>query len=72
MLDFFIHKISLADSVWSALFASFYKILSNASVFAEITRFFEFSRWPPTQYFILEIAQFFRLTGSGGDASEGR
>jgi len=59
ILDFQNYKILLADGVWRAQTHNCAKFRHNRRSFAEILRFFEFSRWPPPPSWIFEIAKFY-------------
>ena len=52
--------------IWRAQTHHCTKYCRNRSLFAEILRFFEFSRWPLPPSWIFEIAKFYWLLGSRG------
>ena len=57
------HELLFADGIWRA---QTHHCIEIGRFFAEILRFFEFSRWPPPPSWIFEIAKFYLLLGSRG------
>jgi len=66
ILDFRNRKLLFAHGIWRADMHLCTKYFEIGHFFAEILRFFEFSRWPPSPSWIFEIAKFYWLLGSRG------
>jgi len=66
ILDFRNHEFLFAVIIYGPRRVTVPNFVKIGRSFAQILRFFEFSRWPPPSSWILEIVKFYWLLGSWG------